>query len=131
MPCRISSWNATALPNAGGQGGGFAGGQWPRWHDRFPDLEFEDFDPDGFPGKERVAAYLEAYARKCAAPVRTGVDVRKLCRNEGRPGFAVTTSDGLSRQIVWWWRQGLSASGDSAYRAEGRRADADSFGGLP
>ena len=24
-----------------------------------------------------------------------GVDVRKLCRNEGRPGFAITTSDGL------------------------------------
>lgn len=67
----------------------------PAWHDRFPGLEFEDFDPDGFPGKDRVAAYLEAYARKCAAPVRTGVTVRKLCRNKGRPGFAITTSDGL------------------------------------
>jgi putative flavoprotein involved in K+ transport len=67
----------------------------PAWHDRFPGLEFEDFDPDGFPGKDRVVAYLEAYARKCAVPVRTGVDVRTLCRNEGRPGFAIMTSDGL------------------------------------
>jgi putative flavoprotein involved in K+ transport len=67
----------------------------PAWHDRFPDLEFEGFDPDGFPGKDRVVAYLEAYARKCAAPVRTGVEVRKLCRNRGRAGFAVTTSDGV------------------------------------
>src|SRR6516165_105541 len=67
----------------------------PAWHDRFPGLEFEGFDPDGFPGKDRIAAYLEDYARKCAAPVRTGVDVRRLCRNEGRPGFAITTSDGL------------------------------------
>jgi putative flavoprotein involved in K+ transport len=67
----------------------------PAWHDRFPDLEFEGFDPDGFPGKDRVVAYLEAYARKCAAPVRTGVEVRTLCRNDGRPGFAIATSDGL------------------------------------
>src|SRR5262249_27316437 len=67
----------------------------PAWHDRFPGLEFEDFDPDGFPGKERVAAYLEGYARKYAAPVRTGLDVHKIRRNEGRPGFAITTSDGL------------------------------------
>ncbi len=66
----------------------------PAWHDRFPGLEFEDFDPDGFPGKERVAAYLEAYARKYAAPVRTGVDVLRICRNEGRSGFAITTTDG-------------------------------------
>ncbi|WP_428661601.1 flavin-containing monooxygenase [Reyranella sp.] len=67
----------------------------PAWHDRFPDLEFQDFDPDGFPGKDRVVAYLEAYARKCAAPVRTGVEVRALRRNEGRPGFAIVTTDGL------------------------------------
>jgi putative flavoprotein involved in K+ transport len=67
----------------------------PAWHDRFPNLEFEGFDPDGFPGKDRVVEYLEAYARKYAAPVRTGVDVRKVCRNVGRPGFAIATSDGF------------------------------------
>ena len=50
----------------------------PAWHDRFPHLEFEGFDPDGFPGKERVVQYFEAYARKYAVPVRTGVEVRSI-----------------------------------------------------
>ncbi len=66
----------------------------PAWHDRFPGLEFEG-DPDGFPGKEAVAAYMEAYAKKYAAPIRTGVDVRNIRRNDRRPGFAIATSDGL------------------------------------
>lgn len=67
----------------------------PAWHDRFPGLEFEGFDPDGFPDKERVAAYFEAYARKYDAPIRTGVEVRKVSRNEGGRGFIVATSDGV------------------------------------
>ena len=73
----------------------------PAWHDRFPGLAF-DSDPDGFPGKEEVAAYFEAYARKHAVPVRTGVEVRKVRRNERRPGFAIETSDGSyeARRVV-------------------------------
>jgi putative flavoprotein involved in K+ transport len=67
----------------------------PAWHDRFPGLEFEGLDPDAFPDKERVAAYFETYAKKYAVPVRTGVDVHTLCRNERRPGFTATTSEGL------------------------------------
>lgn len=67
----------------------------PAWHDRFPGLEFDDLSPDGFAPKERVADYFEAYARKIKAPIRTGVDVRKVERNLGRPGFTVETSDGV------------------------------------
>lgn len=66
----------------------------PAWHDRFPGLEFDELDPDAFPHKERVAAYFEAYARKFAAPVRTGVDVTRVVRNRGRAGFTVETSQG-------------------------------------
>jgi putative flavoprotein involved in K+ transport len=66
----------------------------PAWHDRFPGLAFEDLHPDAFPGKERVADYFEAYARKIAAPVRCGVEVRSVTRNEGRGGFVVETSEG-------------------------------------
>ena len=36
----------------------------PAWHDRFPTLEFEDVDPDGFPTKEQVADYMVSYAEK-------------------------------------------------------------------
>ncbi|MGE8064429.1 flavin-containing monooxygenase [Pseudomonas sp. NPDC089569] len=67
----------------------------PAWHDRFPGLEFDDLSPDGFAPKERVADYFEAYARKFNAPIRTGVDVKKVERNVGRPGFTITTSEGV------------------------------------
>lgn len=66
----------------------------PAWHDRFPGMQF-DGDPDGFPGKEQVAAYFEAYARQIQAPIRTGVEVRKVTRNRGCPGFTVETSQGV------------------------------------
>ncbi|MBX8536327.1 NAD(P)/FAD-dependent oxidoreductase [Pseudomonas cichorii] len=65
----------------------------PAWHDRFPGLEF-NMDPDGFPGKEQVADYLERYARKFDAPIKTGVEVKRVTRNQGRAGFKVETSAG-------------------------------------
>ncbi|MFY0408032.1 flavin-containing monooxygenase [Solicola sp. PLA-1-18] len=66
----------------------------PAWHDRFPGMEFPDTQPDGFAGKEDVAAYFTAYAEKIGAPVRTGVEVTGVQRHQGRPGFRVDTSEG-------------------------------------
>lgn len=66
----------------------------PAWHDRFPGLDFVDVHPDGFAGKEQVADYFVAYADKMGSPIRTGVEVFSVRRNEGRPGFRVETSDG-------------------------------------
>ncbi|KAF0866076.1 NAD(P)/FAD-dependent oxidoreductase [Pseudomonas sp. LD120] len=65
----------------------------PAWHDRFPGLEFA-IEPDAFAAKDQVADYFEAYARHVNAPIRTGVEVRKVVRNVGRPGFTVDTSQG-------------------------------------
>jgi putative flavoprotein involved in K+ transport len=65
----------------------------PAWHDRFPGLEF-DTAPDAFVPKEQVADYFDAYARKIAAPVRCGVTVTLVRKNDGRPGFTVETSEG-------------------------------------
>lgn len=67
----------------------------PAWHDSFPGLEFAGLSPDEFAHKEQVADYFEAYARKFKAPIRTGVEVRKVERNVGRPGFTVETSQGV------------------------------------
>ncbi|HHI70916.1 MAG TPA: FAD-dependent oxidoreductase [Rhodobacteraceae bacterium] len=74
----------------------------PAWHDRFPGLEFTDDHPDSFVPKERVADYFVAYAEMINAPIRCGVDVRKVQRNEGRPGFRIETSQGVfeARNIV-------------------------------
>jgi putative flavoprotein involved in K+ transport len=66
----------------------------PAWHDRFPGLEFFDVDADGFASKDQVADYFAAYAEKIAAPIRCGVEVTSVTRNEGRGGFRVETSDG-------------------------------------
>ncbi|WP_372598776.1 flavin-containing monooxygenase [Amphritea sp.] len=67
----------------------------PAWHDRFPGLEFEGADPESFIPKEQVADYFVAYAEKFNAPIRTGVEVKKVERNTDRPGFTIETSEGL------------------------------------
>lgn len=67
----------------------------PAWHDRFPNLEFTDTDPDGFAPKERIADYMNDYAEMIKAPIRTGVEVTKAERLEGRSGFRIETSDGV------------------------------------
>ncbi|QND63270.1 NAD(P)-binding domain-containing protein [Mesorhizobium loti] len=74
----------------------------PAWHDRFPGMEFPDAGPDAFIGKEKVADYFVAYADMIAAPIRCGVEVRKVERLDGRPGFQIETSDGTieARSVV-------------------------------
>jgi len=73
----------------------------PAWHDRFPGEEF-DIDPDAFAAKEQVADYFVAYAEKIDAPIRTGVEVTSVRKNNGRPGFRVETSEGTieARHVV-------------------------------
>jgi putative flavoprotein involved in K+ transport len=58
-------------------------------------MEFPDTDPDAFPSKEKVADYFVAYAEMIAAPIRCGVEVKKIKRHVGRPGFRVETSEGV------------------------------------
>ena len=67
----------------------------PVWHDRFPNLEFKGNAPDEFVNKDRVADYIEEYARMVDAPVRTGVAVIKAERLSDRAGFRVETSGGI------------------------------------
>ncbi len=65
----------------------------PAWHDRFPGRDFPH-PADVFVPKEEVADYFVAYAEQIAAPVRCGVAVTGVTRNEGRAGFRVETSAG-------------------------------------
>ena len=66
----------------------------PAWHDRFPGLEYSETDPESFPAKDRVAAYMVEYAEKLKAPIRTGVEVLSAERKAGHSGFVVQTSQG-------------------------------------
>lgn len=65
----------------------------PAWHDRFPGMEFKQ-GPEAFVSKEGVAEYMEDYARQIAAPVQCGVEVEKVSKQTGKPGFTVETSHG-------------------------------------
>jgi len=67
----------------------------PAWHDRFPNMAFSDSDPDAFVPKEQIADYFVAYAKMIDAPIRCGVEVKEVRKNEGRPGFRVETSEGV------------------------------------
>jgi len=67
----------------------------PVWHDRFPGMEFDAFDPDEFAPKEKVADYFDGYAESFNAPIRCGVEVKSVTRLEGREGFLVETSEGV------------------------------------
>ncbi|MGL5093939.1 MAG: flavin-containing monooxygenase, partial [Planctomycetia bacterium] len=64
----------------------------PAWHDRFPEAEFDNFDPEAFAPKDRVAAYFQTFAESRALPVRTGVNVTRLGRDGG--GFRAETTQG-------------------------------------
>lgn len=67
----------------------------PAWHDRFPELEFTDADPEAFVPKEQVADYFVDYAKLIDAPIRCGVSVDAVSRLDGRPGFRIETSEGV------------------------------------
>ncbi len=67
----------------------------PAWHDRFPGMKFEEVPQDSFIPKEQIADYFVAYANKINAPIRTGVEVKRVQRHIGRAGFKVETSTGV------------------------------------
>ena len=73
----------------------------PAWHDRFPGMEFAG-SPDAFPGKEAVADYFVDYAAEIHAPISCGVEVQRVERLVGRPGFRAETSQGVveARYVV-------------------------------
>ena len=47
----------------------------PAWHDRFPMLEFEDWDGAGFPTRDSVVRDFETVAERSDAAVRCGGEV--------------------------------------------------------
>jgi putative flavoprotein involved in K+ transport len=64
----------------------------PNWAQRLPGFHYSGPDPDAFAPLAEVIAYLEEYARAIPAPLRTGIEVMRVRRNDGR--FVVVTSDG-------------------------------------
>ena len=71
----------------------------PNWATRLPGYEYAGDQPDAFPPLAEVIAYLDEYAAAIPAPVRTGVEVTKL-RRENRRWTAEADGDTVEAQNV-------------------------------
>lgn len=73
----------------------------PNWQCTLPGFHYSGNDPDGFMVKNDIVAYMEAYAKSFNPPVKEGVAVGSLRRNEAGI-FEVNTSIGgfTANQVV-------------------------------
>jgi putative flavoprotein involved in K+ transport len=63
----------------------------PRRYDSLPGLEFPG-QPDGYPNRDEVLAYLQSYAARFDLPIRLATAARRLARDAER--FAIETDIG-------------------------------------
>jgi putative flavoprotein involved in K+ transport len=73
----------------------------PNWQCQLPGYEYRGADPHGFMKKHEINAYLAGFKQAVAAPLREGVEVRRVAPLADG-GFAVRTSAGeyTADQIV-------------------------------
>lgn len=71
----------------------------PRGYNSLPGMEMPG-DPNGYPGKDEVADYLEAYAARFELPIRLLTEVGSL--EKTADGFIVKTNQGhyIGRQVI-------------------------------
>jgi putative flavoprotein involved in K+ transport len=75
----------------------------PNWQTKLPGAAYNGPDPDGFMTRNEVIAYLERYVEEFQLPVRYGVRVERVERNEKSGLYWVWTSDGspiTARNVV-------------------------------
>ncbi|MDP2869301.1 MSMEG_0569 family flavin-dependent oxidoreductase [Methyloversatilis sp.] len=77
----------------------------PNWQCALPGHPYDGAEPHGFMRKDEINAYLAAFRRKVAPPIREGVAVRRVSPL-AQYGFDVITSDG-----EWTADQVVVASG--------------------
>jgi putative flavoprotein involved in K+ transport len=64
----------------------------PAWISCMAGFPFRGVEPDGFPTRDQIVHYVTAYAEAIAAPVRCGVAVTRLHRQDSGIGFRAETS---------------------------------------
>ena len=67
----------------------------PNWSIALPGAEYAGGDPDGFLTRDELVRHFERWAESFDAPVRCGVEVRRVRRSGD--GFEVETSGGACR----------------------------------
>ncbi len=76
----------------------------PNWQTRLPGYRYAGPDPDGYMTAAEVAGFIDGYARRVGAPVRTGTTVTQLRDEDG--GYVVETDRG-----AWRCRAAVLANG--------------------
>ena len=76
----------------------------PNWQSRLPGFSYSGDDPDGYMSMREVVEFIDAYARHCQLPVKTGTMVTSLKQNSD--GYHVITDRG-----EWHCRTVVIASG--------------------
>ena len=71
--------------------------QFPNWSVKLPNFPFQHDDDDGFATSAEIVDYLEHYAAHLKAPIRCGVRVTALRREDSAEDYLVLTSAGSIR----------------------------------
>lgn len=66
----------------------------PNWQCQLPGYPYRGSDPNGFMQKDDIVRYIEAYAASFSPPIKEGVEVLKVSKNEAQGIFEVATSAG-------------------------------------
>ena len=74
----------------------------PNWTVSLPGYEYDGPDPDGFMGKDDLHQILVDYAERIEAPIRTGVSVLDVRREDERDRYVLQTNEGelVARNVV-------------------------------
>lgn len=74
--------------------------QFPNWSVRLPDFPFPQDQPDAFATSTEIVAFIEAFAAFANPPIRCGVEVTRLARNDGSSFIAETANGTIAARNV-------------------------------
>jgi len=72
----------------------------PNWQCKLPGFHYSGDEPHGFMPKDDIVSYVEDYARHFDAPVREGVTVEKLSKDETGKFFVATNTGEMTADAV-------------------------------
>lgn len=73
----------------------------PNWQCQLPGYPYSASDPDGFMEKTDIVRYIRSYAQSFGAPVKEGVEVKRITQEpQGRFAVSTTIGDYTADQIV-------------------------------
>ena len=66
----------------------------PNWQCQLPGYHYNGSDPNGFMQKDEIVKYIEEYAASFSPPIKEGVEVLKVTKNDALNVFEINTTIG-------------------------------------